>query len=93
MLECGVRDPSIKLPHRELDFCYENGALKMQDLKIVDQMAWRENAAPENDMKIQDPKMQDMKMHDLKLRDLNVQDCLAKNAGRKIARILKRAIA
>ena len=50
--------------------------LKMQDLKITDQIASHENAGPKSDWRtnLQVAKMQNMKIHDLKLQDLKMTD-------------------
>ena len=43
-----------------------SGRLKMQDVKMTDQVAWHENDGPS---KSQGVKMQDMKMQDMKMQE------------------------
>jgi len=45
--------------------------MKMQDMKITDQVAGHENDGPS---KSQGVKMQDMKMQDMKTQDMKMQD-------------------
>jgi len=65
----------------EKDGPSKSRGVKMQDLKMADQVAWHENDRPSKscsvemqDMKLQDLKMQDLKLQDLKLQDLKLQD-------------------
>jgi len=48
--------------------------VKMQDLKMTDQVAWHENDGPSKSRGV---KMQDMKMQDMKFQDLKMSDQIA----------------
>ena len=47
----------------------------MQDVKMTDQVAGRENDGPSKSqgVKMQDMKMQDMKMQDVKMQDTKIE--------------------